>query len=203
MAIIDYSTLQASVANWLARADLTAVIPDFIQLAESRINRDLKVRRMQSVATGTAVNGSIPLPADFMGVLSLRVAWSDGSYELFPQTSTNAPTYTVSSGLPLGYVVVGDNIQFESGQLDLPYTLTYWAKIPPLSVSNQQTWLLTAEPGAYLYASLVEASPYVQDDERTLLWAAQYKAIIDRLMVKDADERYGNAPAVTLMGATP
>lgn len=203
MAIVDYSTLQASVANWLARADLTAVIPDFIQLAESRINRDLRVRRMQSTASGVASNGLIPLPSDFVGTLSLRVSWSDGSYELFPLTSTRAPSYTVNSGLPLGYVVVGSNIQLESGQLDLPYTLTYWAKIPALSDANQQTWLLSDEPGTYLYSALVEASPYVQDDERTLLWATQYKAIIDRLIARDADERYGNSPAATLSGATP
>lgn len=203
MAIVDYATLQASVANWLARADLTSVIPDFIQLAESRINRDLRVRRMQSTATGTAASGLIPLPTDFVGVLSLRVSWSNGSYELFPQTSTNAPVYPVDSGLPLGYTVVGGNIQLENGQLDLPYTLTYWAKVPALSDINQQTWLLSDEPGIYLYSALVEASPYVQDDERTILWATQYKAIVDRLTARDADERYGNAPAAIYSGATP
>lgn len=203
MAIVDYATLQASVANWLARADLTTVIPDFIQLAESRINRDLRVRRMQSAVSGTASSGLIPLPADFIGVLSLRVSWSNGNYELFPQTSTNAPVYSVDSGLPLGYTVVGSNIQLENGQLNLPYTLVYWAKIPALSGINQQTWLLTAEPGIYLYSALVEASPYTRDDERTILWATQYKAIVDRLTTRDADERYGNAPAAIYSGATP
>lgn len=203
MAIVDYATLQASVANWLARADLTTVIPDFIQLAESRINRDLRVRRMQSVSTGTSASGLIPLPADFVGAQSLRVSWAGGEYELFPQTGANGPTYPVNSGLPLGYTVVGGNIQLESGQLNLPYTLTYWAKIPALSSINQQTWLLTAEPGIYLYSALVEASPYVQDDERTILWATQYKAIVDRMTARDADERYGNAPAMVYSGVTP
>lgn len=203
MAIVDYATLQASVGNWLARADLATVIPDFIQLGESRINRDLRVRQMQLKATGTAVNGLIPLPSDFCGTLSLRVSYADGLYEVFPRAETNAPTYVVNSGLPLGYSVVGGNIELESGQLDLPYTLTYWSKVPALSDSNQQTWLLTAEPGIYLYAALVEASPYVQDDERTLLWATQYKAIVDRLVARDGDERYGNAPAAMMSGATP
>ncbi len=203
MAIVDYATLQASVANWLARADLTSVIPDFIALAESRINRDLKVRRQQSVATGTSVNGVIALPADFCGTLSLRVAYANGSYEIFPQAGPTAPVYVVGSGLPLGYMVVGNNIQLLSGQPDLNYTLTYWSKIPALSEANQQTWLLTDEPGIYLYAALIEASPYVQDDQRTILWATQYKEILAKLTTADDYDRYGNAPAAMLSGVTP
>lgn len=39
----DYSTLQAKVAQFLARADLGGVIPDFIQLAEARMNNDLRL----------------------------------------------------------------------------------------------------------------------------------------------------------------
>lgn len=39
--INDYTTLQAAVAQWLARSDLAGVIPTCIQLAEARINADL------------------------------------------------------------------------------------------------------------------------------------------------------------------
>jgi len=203
MAIVDYATLQNSVGNWLARADLASAIPDFIRLAESRINRDLRVRRMQAVVTGSASSGVIALPDDFSGTISLRVHYAGGSYELFPLTSASAPTYVVLSGLPLGYTVVGSNLVLSSGQPDLPYTLTYWMKVPTLSASNQQTWLLTDEPGIYIYAALVEAAPYVQDDQRTLLWATQYKAIVDQMMRSDEDERFGNAPAMMPRGATP
>lgn len=41
--IQDYATLQQAIADWLARADLTAQIPTFIQLAEQRFARDLRV----------------------------------------------------------------------------------------------------------------------------------------------------------------
>lgn len=52
--INDNATLQAAIAGWLARSDLTASIPDFIQLGEARINRELRTRQMQAVVTGTA-----------------------------------------------------------------------------------------------------------------------------------------------------
>ncbi|MCX2894335.1 hypothetical protein ORG27_12185 [Stenotrophomonas lactitubi] len=203
MAIVDYATLQTSVANWLARADLGSVIPDFIQLGESRINRDLRVRRMQARVAGTAAAGLIPIPDDYTGALSLKVTFAGGQYEIFPLTEVNEPVYPVGSGLPLGYTVVNGNIELAGGQQDIPYSLVYWTKVPSLSASNQQTWLLTEEPGIYLYAALVEASPYTRDDERTVLWATQYKAIIDRLAAGDEYERYGNAPSQTLKGATP
>lgn len=203
MAIVDYSTLQTSVGNWLARADLATVIPDFIQLAEARINRDLRVRKMQSSVSGTATAGAIPLPDDYMGVISLRVSYAGGSYEIYPESGTNMPIYPINSGLPLGYTVSNGNILLASGQQDIAYTLYYWSKVPSLSASNQQTWLLIEEPGIYLYSALVEASPYVQDDQRTVLWATQYKAIVDGMHAADDEDRYGNAPAMLMSGSTP
>lgn len=50
----DYATLQAAVAAWLARADLTSQIPTFIQLAEADLNRQVRTRQMQTLVTGTA-----------------------------------------------------------------------------------------------------------------------------------------------------
>lgn len=78
----------------------------------------------------------------------------------------------------------------------MAYTLTYWKKLDTI-VSNQNFVILN-EPGLYLYGALIEASPYIQDDERTVLWATQYKAIVDAVNKVDLDNRYGNAPAQTL-----
>ena len=35
MALDNYTNLIASIADWVNRSDLTAVIPDFVTLAES------------------------------------------------------------------------------------------------------------------------------------------------------------------------
>ena len=45
MALANYADLTASVANWLNRTDLTAIIPDFVAMAESDISRDLRLRK--------------------------------------------------------------------------------------------------------------------------------------------------------------
>lgn len=234
MAIIDYSTLQSSIANWLARADLTNVIPDFIQLAEARINRDLRVRKMQKTLYGVSASRKITLPADYAGMVSFKAAdtsdleieglfldgdfFLDGSelldgenfvepvsalFETFPQSPVASPPYVSSAGVPIAYNVIGDQIVLVGGRAACVYAMTYWSKIEALSDANQQNWLLSEEPGIYLYGALTEASPYLKDDERTVLWATQYRTIVDGIQRSDEQERYGNAPAMVLLGPTP
>ena len=71
--ILDYTSLRAAIANWLARADLSSAIPEFIQLAEARINRSLYVRERETSVTGTSAAGAIPIPADYDRMIALRV----------------------------------------------------------------------------------------------------------------------------------
>ena len=49
MSLSTYSDLQTSIANYLARSDLTSQIPDFITFAENRLRRELRIRQMLSV----------------------------------------------------------------------------------------------------------------------------------------------------------
>jgi hypothetical protein len=80
MAITTYAELQAAAANWLVRADLTARVPEFITLAEARLNRNLRARLAEVEQTLTATVGArtIPLPAGFAEPLALWILRSDG-----------------------------------------------------------------------------------------------------------------------------
>src|SRR4051794_31417082 len=73
MALATYSDLQASIANWLHRSDLTLQIPDFISLAESRLNRLLILRSMETEASLTASPATryVTLPTDFNAPVAL------------------------------------------------------------------------------------------------------------------------------------
>ena len=53
MAITTYSNLKTTIASYLNREDLTAYLGDFITLAESRLNRELRVREMVEINTST------------------------------------------------------------------------------------------------------------------------------------------------------
>lgn len=54
-----YSGLLASIAAWLDREDLTAMIPDFVTLAEARLNDRLRLAPMEMPATISLRNLSV------------------------------------------------------------------------------------------------------------------------------------------------
>ena len=57
MALSTYSELQSTVASYLNRDDLTAIIPTFITLTENRLNRELRVRANMVRAVTTTTSG--------------------------------------------------------------------------------------------------------------------------------------------------
>lgn len=190
--INDYASLQSSIANWLARADLESAIPGFIALAEARINRALYVRERLREESGTSANGVIPVPADLDRVLALQVSRGAAWVPLSPVPANDLRR---DDGIAVGYSVVGDEIRLTGGQ-DARYSLAYYARIPALSDTNSTNWLLAKEPGLYLYGALIEATPYIRDDERTMIWGTQFQMILDDCMTRDDYARFGNAPAM-------
>jgi hypothetical protein len=53
----------------------------------------------------------------------------------------------------------------------------YYKALPALS-ANSTNWLLTAHPDVYLYGSLMQAAPYLKNDERLAVWGSLYTASI-------------------------
>lgn len=192
--ITNYATLQDALAGWLARADLTARIPEFIQLAEARMNRDLHQSQQQTTLTGTVSSGQIQLPADCRAVQSVRVAVGTYYQEIGPLPPDRLADTVPTTGFPMGYVNVAGILNLIGGTGSPTFKLTYFQKVPALDSTNDTNWLLTREPGMYLYGSLIEASPYLQDDARTLVWAQQYTSILDGMAGEDDRLRYGNKP---------
>jgi hypothetical protein len=75
MSITNYTDLKATIASYLARSDLTAQIPDFIQLAETRLRRELRIRQMLKVVTTATVAGdsTVELPSDYLQMRDLHM----------------------------------------------------------------------------------------------------------------------------------
>ena len=72
--------------------------------------------------------------------------------------------------------VIPDFISLTEAKLSRRYK-----DVTPLSDLNTSNWLLAAHPDVYLYGALVEASPYLMEDERTSIWAQLYAAAISTL----------------------
>ena len=79
MALTTYSELKTSVADWLHRSDLSAIIPDLITIAEMRMNSDLSARDMETTATLYTVAGTktVALPTDVVETRRLAITSTD------------------------------------------------------------------------------------------------------------------------------
>lgn len=189
MAISDYAGLQASVAAWLHRSDLTAIIPDFIALAEAKMASDIDARPMdiQVTLTATAGNQLVALPSDMLEMRRLLLVTDPLIVLKYATPDQISSDYSVSlAGRPAVFAVLGANLQLAPvPDSDYSLSLDYKQRIPALSNSNTTNWLLTAFPNAYLYCALCAAQPYIINDERLPMFQALYREAVDGINAID------------------
>ena len=76
---------------------------------------------------------------------------------------------------------------------------TYYKKLTALAASSNETNFITEDlPGALLFGALVEAEPFLQNDERLAVWQSRYAEIIQEVQAQDDAEALSGSPlAVT------
>lgn len=190
MAITTYTDLKAAVADWLNRSDLTARIPDFISLAETKINRDLRSREQQIIATANVDTEFFALPADFLEFKSFRITDLLGSsYDLLlatPEQISDALSDSVTPGTPLFVTIIGDQFQlWPAPAQSYVGTLAYVRKVPALSDAAPTNWLLSDSPDVYLYASLMSAAPFLRDAEALVTFKTLYDEAVEGIRTAD------------------
>lgn len=198
MALTTYAELQAAIASWLARDDLTSFIPDFITLFEAAACRKLKVRLQETTATLTPSGGVATVPTDYLG--HRRVTWTGSPiHELSYVTPPIYAAYLNSgSGTPTIFTIEGSNLRVAPSS-DTALTFDYYARTA--AVSGSLNWLFTNHPDAYLFGSLCEANAFNKDVDPAGLWKARRDEVFDEIAKLDFNERQGMA--VRTMGVTP
>ena len=198
MPFTNYSDLKTSVANYLGRSDLTSVIPDFISFAELRLSRDLRTRQMLKSATASTVSGDgkVALPTDFLELRDLHI---QGNPRI-PLNYMSPAMFTRDaradeSGKPVFYTILSTEIELAPTP-DTAYTLEilYYAKPTVLSNTTASNVFLANYPDALLYASLLEAEPYLINDARSQTWAALYDRAINNISDADQNGEYSGVP---------
>jgi len=106
-------------------------------------------------------------------------------------------TKFTASGRPKFFGVVGSELRFVPTP-DSNYTaeIVYFANLNKLSGSVSTNFVLTSSPDIYLYGSLLQAAPYLQDDARIQTWATLYERALNDLQT--ADDR-GSTSGGTLL----
>ena len=189
MALGTFAQLKTATADWLNRSDLTTVIADFIQLAEAEFNRRIRASAMIARADATVDTQYTALPGDFVEMKSIYLKTNPIkklkflSIEELKQKKSAGYT---TSGTPVYFSIVGQTFEcLPAPGGEFTAELVYYQKIPALSDSTTTNWLLASHPDIYLHGALVQAAPYLQDDQRIQIWSSLMEKEINQLLLLD------------------
>ena len=207
MGLSTYTEVKTSIANYLNRDDLTSIIPDFISLAEKRLDRELRVRvnMVRAQTTTTASTSFYDLPSDLIELRNITYETSgSNSYALsYLSPESGSREYgSFASGFPRAYTNLGKDIKLYPTP-DAAYTLgiNYFKKLVPLSDSVTTNNILDSFPDLYLFGSCLEGAIYLNDSEQTNRFLAVYQKALDDVMSAEEAARYsGNVMHMTVQG---
>ena len=194
MALTTYAELQAEIADWLNRSDLTARIPTFIVLAEAELNQHIVENKMETTASIALTNGEGTLPDDCLDVISVVVA----NHVIEPMTDRQADQF-VSATHAYGVTVSGTTLRVLGGTSDTA-TVRYRQKVPALSDSNTSNWVLASHPNAYLYGALAHAEAFLVNDDRVPMFKREFAAAIQAISFRDIARQVHQAALTSAVG---
>ena len=201
MALGTFTELKDAVADWLDRSDLTVRIPDFIALAETRINRELRIRPMEVRSKMTTTSGQqyFNLPGGYIQMRNIQLNTNPTTpLEYITPEMLDRLYGSSTTGKPRAYTLIGDELQLapipDSGY-DLE--MAFYEKFTPLGDGSSGTvtsnWLTINSPDVLLYGSLMEAEPFIKNDERIPVWLQAYRDSIDKIQKADQRDRHSGS----------
>ena len=193
-AVMTYDSLVDDISTYLERTDAAtlAKIPTFIMLAEQVIASQIKFLGNLTVQTSAMVadQNIVDKPARWHKTVSMNVTVAGQRYpvllrkyeylrEYWPDPAqTSVPKFYCDYDYTHWLVAPTPASAYN-------FEVIYYERIQPLDSSNQTNWFTIYAPQALLYGSLLQAMPFLKNDERTPLWQAQYDQIMQTLMAED------------------
>ena len=188
---MTFETLKQDVQRYLERGATFAAdpivfeqIPRLINLAERRIARELKVQGFIAVVTDTMVPGQsvYQKPDRWRDTVSINVGTGANKasrktlytrdYEYcrsyWPDESqTNEPVFYSEYDYDHWLIAPTPDEAY-------PFEVLYYELPPLLDDSIQTNWLTEYAPQLLLYGTLLEATPFLKNDERIATWQQYY-----------------------------
>ncbi len=205
MALSTYTDLKQSILDILDEASLASQTDDFIDIAEARHRRELRIRAMLTRSTATPSNRFLALPVGYISMRRLQINTSPVS--LLQQVTPDELVSTFlreGSGKPAFYTI-HEELEFDRNpNANYEVEMVYWKQFTPLDDQNPTNFLLTNHPDIYLYASLLAAEMVLREDERITTWNSLYENALTNLTKQDVKGQFsGGALRSRVSGATP
>jgi len=153
---------------------------------------------MLKTVTTVTVGGdkTLGLPADFIGIRDIYLDTTPKTPLSFLSPSAlTRDTMSHEVRTPKFYTQAG--LEFILSPVpDSAYTVVmlYYARPTALSDSNPSNVFMAVCPDALLYATLLEAEPYLMNDARTQVWSSLYANALENLSQSDNAAEYAGVP---------
>jgi hypothetical protein len=188
---MTFTTLKQDVQRYLERGATLAgdpivfeQIPRLINLAERRIARELKIQGFINVVTTQVNVGSsvVPKPDRWRDTVSVFIgtgATNNSRTALYLRSYDYLRSYwpdATQTGQPVFYADYDYNhwLVAPTPDADYPLEILYYQLPPLLDEEAQTNWLTENAPEILLYGALLEATPFLKNDERIPVWQNMY-----------------------------
>ena len=190
-----YASLVADCILYSERAndaELIAQMPTLVMLAENRVATDLKTEGAELVVAGalTLNNPVLEKPSYWRDTLALQLTRADGSrFNLLPRSYEYCVGYwpdRTRYSEPRFYADYDFDHFFlaPTPAAELEFELRYHARRDPLDDSHQTNWLTDNAPQLMFYASMLEVSTFLKNDDKIQVWGNLYRDSIMNLGVE-------------------
>ena len=203
--VLTYDSLTSTVLQYLERKDAAVVnaIPTFITLAEFEIAQEIKTLGQLQVVESTmeAGNPVIQKPARWRKTVSMSVTVNGVKEPVLLRKYEYLKNYwpnTNQISIPLYYADTDWDHWYLAPTPDDDYSfeVLYYERISPLSSTNQTNWLTQNAPNAMLFGTLLQAMPFLKNDQRTI-FQQKYTEALGSLKTEDV-ARVGDRQAVAV-----
>ena len=99
-----------------------------------------------------------------------------------------------TSGTPKFYTILANEVSFGpiTGSV-MEVEMLFYKKFDNLTTLSPTNTLLTDSPDLYLYGAMLEAEPFIMNDERVPLWAAALDRAVSDMQEQDNKDRHSGS----------
>lgn len=194
---MNYTTLIADVQSFLNRQDLSAAVPTFIRLAESKFNRVIRTQQMIKRSVAEVDTQFTVLPPDFLDLRNIQLnAETIRFLDYVTPQQMDKMRRSGKQGMPEAFTIIGNQVElFPSPPMTIEIEIAYYSKIPALGDMQESNWLLQVHYDVYLYGALMQTAPYLMDDARLATWGSLMQSGLEEIQREDDRHNF--------MGTTP
>jgi hypothetical protein len=196
-----YAGWIVGVRDWLSVAEFTdAQIETFLALGQARLNRDLLAYRMEKIVAVLTIAGQSYLTLDtavpdFNKVRLVRYPGAGALQVLAMNELAIEYSKDPNSGTPKFYAIEANQLIFQPiPATTATFHLHYYQKVTPISGTLDTNLFTEYYSDAMLYASCLEAAPYMAEDERIPVWESRYAAAVTAYNIEGKKIKMGSTP---------